>query len=154
MMNAGTSAWGELMKASLGTVQTVIQTNEMLWASGTVIGSRLGTMVAAARDPLRGDYVELGRMIPEKVKAFSEAGNALIDHWSALFLHSSYQAHLVGSLFLSGQALRPSELAGLAARATAHATSIMTTTMETAGIALAPVHAGATANARRLLAGA
>lgn len=42
-------------------------------AAGQVIAKRLALGMAAVLNPLRGDYVELARIVPEKVEAFSTA---------------------------------------------------------------------------------
>jgi hypothetical protein len=104
----------------------------------------------AARRPLEGDYAEISGMVAEKVLAVSKVSQALFDQWSAMLLDASEQAQHVGSSMLRGRPLGPRDLSRLADRWVAHSTRMMTRTMETGGLALAPVHQQATANARRL----
>jgi hypothetical protein len=63
---------------------------------------------------------------------------------------ASEQASHLGSLTLGGRPLKAVDLAPLAERWLAHGVRMMTRTMETGALALAPVHQQATANARRL----
>ena len=149
-MTAGHDAWADLMKASLGMMITGVQVSEMMAASGSVIGARMTIMGTAARRPLDGDYAEIGGMVSEKVVAFSKVNQALVDQWSAMLLDVSEQAQHVGSSVLGGRPLGPRDLLHLTEHLLAHGTRMMTRTMETGGLALAPVHEQATANARRL----
>ncbi len=149
-MTAGHDAWAELMKASLGLMITGVQVSEMMAASGSVIGARMTIMGTAARSPADGDYAEISGMVSEKVVAFSKVNQALVDQWSAMLLDVSEQAQHVGSSVLDGRPLGPRDLLQLTEQLLAHGTRMMTRTMETGGLALAPVHQQATANARRL----
>ena len=149
-MTAGVEAWAELMKASAGLVRTSVHASEVLVASGSVIGARMTIMGTAARCPAEGDYAEINGMVSEKVVAFSRVNQALFDQWSAMLLDASEQAQHVGSSMLRGRSLGAGDLLQLADRWLAHSTRMMTRTMETGGLALAPVHQQATANARRL----
>ena len=149
-MKATQAAWAELMKASLGMVGTSIQASEMMFASSAVIGARMTIMGDAARRPLDGDYAELGGMVLEKAVAVSRVNKALVDQWSAMLLDASEQAQRVGKVVLSGRPLSPRDLSRLAEFWLAHGTRMISRTMDAGGLALAPVHQQATANARRL----
>ena len=149
-MTAGHDAWAELMKASLGMMITGVQVSEMMAASSSVIGARMTIMGTAARRPADGDYAEISGMVSEKVVAFSKVNQALVDQWSAMLLDVSEQAQHVGSSVLGGRPLGSRDLLQLTEQLLAHGTRMMTRTMETGGLALAPVHQQATANARRL----
>ena len=149
-MTAGQNVWAELMKAGFGMMSTSLQASEMLVASSSVIGARMTIMGDAARRPLDGDYAEIGGMVSEKVVAVSKVHQALFDHWSAMLLDVSEQAQHVGSSVLAGRPLGARDLMQLTERWLAHSTRMMTRTMETGGLALAPIHQQATANARRL----
>jgi hypothetical protein len=149
-MKAGEEAWAELMKASFGMVATSLRASEMMVASSSVIGARLTLMGNAARRPADGDYAEIGSMVLEKAIAASRVNQALVDQWSAMLLDVSEQADHLGSLVLGGRPLSAHDLSGLAKRWLAHGTRMMTRTMDVGGLALAPVHQQATANARRL----
>ncbi|HVG47126.1 MAG TPA: hypothetical protein VM899_03180, partial [Rubellimicrobium sp.] len=142
--------WAELMKAGFGLVSTSWQASEMLVASGSVIGARMTIMSDAARRPLDADYAEIGGMVSEKVVAASKVNQALVDQWSAMLLDASEQVQHVGRSVLAGHPLGAGDLWQLTERSLAHSTRMMARTMETGGLALAPVHQQATANARRL----
>ena len=47
-------------------------------AASQVIAKRVALGVAAAFDPARADHAEFGRMVPEKMKAFSAAGVIMV----------------------------------------------------------------------------
>jgi hypothetical protein len=149
-MAGGVEAWAELMKASAGLARTSLQANEMLVASSSVIGARITIMSTAARRPADGDYAELSGMVSEKVVAASRVNQVLFDQWSAMLLDAWEQAQHVGASALWGRPLSGGDLLQLADRWLAHGTRMMTRTMEVGGLALAPVHKQATANARRL----
>ena len=149
-MSAGIEAWAGLMKASFGMVSTSVQASEMLVASSSVIGARMTVMGNAARRPMDGDYAEIGGMVAEKVVAVSKVNQALVDQWSAMVRDASEQAQHVGALMLGGRPASARDLTSLTERWLAHNTRMVTRTMETGGLALAPVHQQATANARRL----
>ncbi len=149
-MSAGVEAWAELVKASLGVVGTSVRVSEMMIASGSVIGARMTILGQAAHRPLDGDYAELGGMVAEKVVAISRVNQALFDQWSAMVLDASEQAQYVGRSVLGGRPLGALDLLQLTERWLVHRTRMMTRTIETGALALAPVHQQATANARRL----
>jgi hypothetical protein len=151
-MTAGINHWEELMKASLDLVHTSVRTNEMLAASGTVIASRMGSMAGAVRNPWGDDHVELGRMVPEKVTALLDAGNALAKHWSAVLENASHHVQEVSSSWLKGTVFSPAELARMSARTAALSTSFSAGAWTSGGVGLAPIHKQATSNAKRLSA--
>ena len=149
-MTAGQQAWAELMEASFGMVSTSLQVSEMMVASGSVIGARMTIMGNAARRPLDGDYVEIGGMVIEKGVALARVNQALVDQWTAMLRDASEQANHLGSLMLDGRPLVAADLAPLAERWLTHGARMIARSMEMGGLALAPVHQQATANARRL----
>ena len=63
--------WTRVMSAWGSVGATGERLGETATASQAVIASRTNTIGAAMRSPLSGDYAELGRMVPEKVAAFS-----------------------------------------------------------------------------------
>jgi hypothetical protein len=89
-------------------------------------------------------------MVTEKVVAVCKVNQALVDQWSAMLLDASEQAHELRHHALSGRPLSASDYSSLAERWLAHGTRMLTRTMGAGGLALAPVHLQATANARRL----
>ncbi len=150
MIIASTNAWAELAKASSNMVTTSARVNEMMVASGSVIGARMTIMGNAAHRPAEGNYAELGGMMQEKVVALSKVNQALVEQWSAMVADASEQAQHLGNLVIAGRPLSMTDLSGLAERWMAHGTRMITRTMDTGGLALAPIHQQATANARRL----
>jgi hypothetical protein len=147
------NSWAELTKASLDLVQTSFRTVEMLTASRTVIASRMGSMAGAARNPWGGDHVELARMVPEKVSAFSDAAHSLSKHWSAVFVLASEHVSQANSIIFGGRFQSPAELCQMSSKATALATNMIASTLESGSVALAPIHRQATSNAKRLSPG-
>lgn len=138
-----------MIKASFGMVSTSVRAGEMMIASGSVVGARITIMGNAARIPADGDYEEIGGMMHEKVVAFSRVGQALVGQWSGMLIDASEQAEHPVSM-LDGHRLGARDLSELAERWLAHGTRMITRTMETGGLALAPVHEQATLNACRL----
>ncbi|EYD71513.1 hypothetical protein Rumeso_04914 [Rubellimicrobium mesophilum DSM 19309] len=149
-MTAANDAWAELMKASFGLVRTGMQVSEMMVASGSVIGARMTIMGHAARRPTEGNYAEITGMVAEKVVAVSRVNETLADQWSAMLLDTFEQARHFCDQALSGRPLSTGDCSAMSERWVAHGTRMMTRTMQTGGLALAPVHQQATANARRL----
>lgn len=149
-MATGKEAWAELMKVSFGMVGTSVRAGEMMIASSSVVGARMTLMGNAVRSPADADYEEIGGMLQEKVTAFSQVGQVLMDQWSAMLTDTSEQALRCSSLAFGRRPFGVSDLPGLAEGWLAHGTRMMARTMETGGLALAPVHQKATENARRL----
>lgn len=56
--------------------------NDLAIAAGEVIAKRVALGVAAAFDPLQADHAEFGRMVPEKMEAFSAAGMIMLEQSS------------------------------------------------------------------------
>lgn len=143
-MDAGLS----LMRASFGMFEAGVKFGEMMLASHSVIGARVGLMDAAMRSPLDGDYAELNRMIPEKMAAFSLSGAALASEWqktqAEVFDQWREFGALMGALPTIGGISRFNQ------RSSNRGTRALVRSMEAGGVALAPVHKSATANARRL----
>jgi hypothetical protein len=149
-MSAGTNAWTELAKASANMMKTNMRVNEMMVASGSVIGARMTIMGNAARSPAQGDYAEIGGMVEEKVVAITKVNQALVEQWTVMVADIAEQARHLSHLMFGGKPLGMGDLSGLAERWMAHGTRMITRTMDTGGLALAPVHQQATANAKRL----
>lgn len=53
--------------------------NGLAVAAGQIIAKRVALGVKAALDPMRADHAEFGRMVPEKVEAFSAAGMIMLE---------------------------------------------------------------------------
>jgi hypothetical protein len=52
--------------------------NDLAIAAGQIIAKRVALGVAAALDPMQADHAEFGRMMPEKIEAFSASGMAML----------------------------------------------------------------------------
>jgi hypothetical protein len=144
------TAVARLMEAGLALADVSLKASEMTAAAGTVIGARGALMAAAAQDPLSADYAELGRMIPEKMEAFSAAGAALVEEAWALQRDIGDYLLYIGRAMTSGRPPLPSELAELMERSSAHGVRLAASAIGAASVALSSVHKSATANARRL----
>lgn len=118
---------------------TARRIGETMHAANDVIGSRLGTISAAARNPIDGDYAELATMVTEKVEALARIGASLADDMLAI---QAETIAAIGEIAVPG-AQGVHRLTIRSARITDHM-------LGAAGRAFAPVHARATANARRL----
>lgn len=143
-MNAGLS----LMRAGFGMFEAGMKYGEMMLASYSVIGSRADLMHAAARSPLDGDYAEFGRMVPEKMAAFSRSGAALAEEWRKAQGDLFDQWREWGLLMTGMPTL--GRLNAFGERVTERGARAMARSMKAGGVALEPVHRTATANARRL----
>jgi hypothetical protein len=115
-------------------------------ASGAVIRHRRATIDAAIRNPAGADLAELGRMVPEKLAAFSDAGGSLLRDCLALQSDCLAQMQDLSLLALAGRV--PS--AAAMERVSRRGARIMTRATAAGGRALAPIHKTATANDRRL----
>lgn len=123
---------------------------ELALASLRVVGARTPMIVQAVHDPARGDYAELTRMVSEKPLAFARGAHAAGPAWLAMAAESN--RYLSRSWAQAWKAptwgLAPAMDASLGAMA-------FWGRMMSLGVAwqsamLAPLHAAATANARRL----
>jgi hypothetical protein len=77
----------EMQMSSLNGVMTAATRNassgnDLAMAAGRIIARRMALGVAAAFDPLAADHVEFGRMMPEKLDAFSAAGMIALEQAS------------------------------------------------------------------------
>ena len=139
MRNDLWTAWRTLVRA--GTM-----VGETLHASRQVVGVRGGTISSAMSDPFRADHAELALMVNEKADAFASAGAALTDSWLRMQSDVTAQAFAVGGLMMAGRLPGPRASRALAARQRRIGDAALSGSMK----ALHPIHAAATANARRL----
>jgi hypothetical protein len=137
-----------LMRASFGMFEASMKFSEMMLASHSVIGTRVDLMNAAVRDPFSADYAELGRMVPEKMAAFSQSGAALAKEWSKAQGDMFDQWREWGTLMSAMPT--PGRIAEFNNRSAKRGARAVTRSMGAGGAALEPVHKAATANARRL----
>ena len=146
MISSPLSVWLELWESSAKAFGVGFRFAEMAQAAGEVIRSRSETIGSAVRDPLNGDYRELGRMVPEKLIAFNRAGGSIIDDLNAIQANAQANWSHGVSLMLSG---RPPSAADAAAMWT-RSSAVLSRSVSMAGKAMDPVHRTATGNARRL----
>jgi hypothetical protein len=119
---------------------------ELAMASLSVVNARTPMIALALRDPMRGDYGELTRMVSEKPLAFAKGAAASGPAWLAMAAESN--RYLAQAWKTPTFGLAPTLNASLGAMA-------FWGRMMSLGVAwqsamLTPVHAVATANARRL----
>jgi len=150
-MFMGSTAIARAMEAALDLADVILKAGEMTTAAGAVIGTRVWMIAAAQQDPLNADHAELGRMLPEKVQAFSEAGAAVVEEWSALSRDVGDYMLYLGRAMTTGRPPLPSDVLELAARTSAHGARVASSAIGAASVALAPLHKRATSNARRLI---
>jgi hypothetical protein len=114
---------------------------ELALASLRVVNARTPMIVQAFNDPMRGNYAELTRMVSEKPLAFARGAAAGGPGWLAMAAESN-------RYFTQAWTLTP----GLATATNALAFwgRMMSLGVAWQSAMLAPVHAAATANARRL----
>lgn len=140
------AAWGRLMTAALDASRTAQNTAETLAASRDVIGHRTALIGQAIRSPLHGDYAELSRMAPEKIAAFSQAGMAIAHQWWGMQMAWWDEAQRIGATAMRGGMPTAEDISAI----TAHAVRTVEQSVAIGSGALAPIHARATSNARRL----
>ena len=121
-------------QAWLDLLGTSLRSAELMLAAGSVVQTRTGMMQQAARSPLTGNYAELGRMVPEKVAAFTAAGSVLEREWK---VWQDEVSALAGAGTFGVDSLY-------------RWTDAMTALWAAPGAAMRPIHKTATANARRL----
>ena len=144
------TAWMRLATVALDMSRTSHRASDLMHASGEVVQKRSGMMAAAMRSPVDGNYVELAKMVPEKVEAFSSAGIAVARQCWTMQLAFLAEAQHLAALFARGCSPSISELGELAARSTAYVVTSAENMAQLGAAGLAPVHRTATANARRL----
>ena len=140
------TSWTRMIAAASRVAGTGRQISETLSASQEVIAKRTDMM----QSPMTADYVELGRMIPEKVEAFSKAGVAVATEWWAMQAECLVEAQHIAALAMRGRPPSLDEWSTLASRNAAHALRMMERSAALGASAIAPIHRSATSNARRL----
>lgn len=138
--------WADMWRCGAIAAETGLKLAETAQASQAVVKSRSATIAAAARNPLAGDYAELGRMVPEKVAAFTEAGIAAWGDLQWIQAQALGNWQMLARIALAGRAPTTAEASAITARTVGMAKR----GARAGGKALAPIHRGATSNARRL----
>lgn len=119
---------------------------ELALASLRVVDARTPLIVQAVKDPGRGNYAELTRMVAEKPLAFAKGASAAAPVW--LTMADESRRYFAQAWKTPTYGLAPAMNASLGAMA-------FWGRMMSLGVAwqsamLTPIHAAATANARRL----
>lgn len=144
------AGWSRLIASGAEATRTGLRAVDAMNAAHTVIAARTTIIRAAMADPLGADHRELGRMMPEKVSAFSRAGAATVGAWWAGQSAWMGQMHHLGRMATLGRPPSPAELLDLNARFAALALGSIEAATRLGANSLAPVHRQVTANARRL----
>ncbi|MDF0542106.1 hypothetical protein PX699_07115 [Sphingobium sp. H39-3-25] len=142
--------YSRMVAAAFEMVGTAQRASETLSASQEVIAKRSAMMGVAARTPLEGDYAELSRMVPEKIEAFAKAGTVMANDWWAIQSAFITEAQRMGGMAMKGRAPTLTELQKLSSRQSRFALRMLERTSAMGDRGLRPIHASATANARRL----
>lgn len=144
------SAWSRMVSVGLDMQSTWLRSAETMRASGDVITARTEMMRMATAAPITGNYVELSRMVPEKVAAFSRSAEAIARDTIAMQTAWVAQMQRAGMMMLAGRMPTAAEVTTLASQSANYAVGVMTAGAKMGKGALGPVHRTATGNARRL----
>src|SRR5690606_24489579 len=157
------AAHGRGMSHARHAARTVRASREMIEASGAVIARRLEIMAEGARDPLKADLRELALMGSEKVEALGASAAAGLTGAAALATGGAAVAaretaaarDAMGAVLgaagpAEALAAQASWAAGAMNRTMRDGWAVAATMLKLQADALAPIHAAATANARRL----
>lgn len=143
-------AWSRMMTAGWAMTETSMRMVETMGAANQVVTARSAMIGSAIRSPLTGDHRELGRMVPEKVDAFSRAGSATVAAWwTAQSVWAGEMQHLA-AMAMRGRVPTSAELTALGDRMATVGLQSVEAAARLGSATLAPVHRKATANARRL----
>lgn len=132
-MMSYTNPFGRLTTVAFDTWRLSLQVTETMLASQAVIGARMGMLGAGMGDPRQIPFAEFSRLIPEKTSAFGAANAGA----SRALAGKHAAADLKAALIDDGMTL-------------------LDWWEQSIGVASAwwrPIHAQATANARRLSKG-
>ncbi|PZU05978.1 hypothetical protein [Sphingomonas sp.] len=110
-----------------------------------VVSARMPTIGAAIQDPMSADYTELGRMVTEKMTAFSAAGRATAGTGAIVRRAYDRNARVLGRA-AGGEVIWPHEWLALAETNLA----AWAAAWALPAAALAPIHRGVVANRKRL----
>jgi hypothetical protein len=141
------------------------KTGELTKATGHVVATRMALgakAVKAAIDPRKADHAEFATMIPEKAKAFSEAGMTVLQ-WSSEVagrtarFAASEMASAAEAAAAMANCKTPADFIATQGRlatawlgrAMSQSIALGSLAMRSQGGAMAPIHRTATANAQR-----
>lgn len=145
------SSWSRLVSASFEMVQTTMKVAETINASSQVVSTRSDMIATAMRSPLDADHREMGRMVPEKVEAFSRSGAAIVTAWWEMQTAWLVEMQHLAGLAMRGRLPTKPELLDLSSRQMAYAVGSVESAAQLGHNAVAPIHRKATSNARRLI---
>ena len=141
------------------------QTGELAMAAAEVVLRRMTLGGFALVNPAGADHAEFARMVPEKAKAFTDAGSVLASQSArmgeamARFLveESALMAKAAGSVLAGGHpggmvAAQAEVAMAWVGRMAVQSGAMCLLALEAQGAALAPIHLAATGNATRLRA--
>jgi len=140
------TAWSRMLGAASSAASTGRRVSETFSAAQEVIAKRTDMM----QSPSTANYAEFGRMIPEKVEAFSKAGVAVAGEWWAMQAECLAEMQHDAALAMRGRPLRLEEWTDLAARNAATTLRLVERSVALGASAVAPIHRSATGNALRL----
>lgn len=139
-----------------------VMTQEMLTASASVIQKRTGRMASAGLSPSAADMREMKLMGSEKIAAAGASASAMARQWGASEMAIAQRATqqwlaLGGALWSALSSTSPSQavarsskLVEASLRSARSGADIFSATGRVARSGLRPIHAAASANARRL----
>jgi hypothetical protein len=152
-----------LTAAGADLAETAFKFGESAIAAGTVISHRVALGARALHDPLNADPNEFARMGTEKLTAFTAASQVVLEECQSIQHEMmNYAIDLTADCWRTAwnmatswspdQALAAQRrwAADSLTRANSHAMRLTTLSAGISGLALAPVHAAVTDNARRL----
>jgi hypothetical protein len=146
----GTTALMRMWQAGLDLARTNITTGETAVAAGTVIGHRAPLITAAVQTPWLADYEELNRIAPEKIRAFTASGAAVVNEGLSLQRDiGGYFASVVDAMF-AGWLPTSANIVQFLDRSVDRGATVAARVLGFGGVALGPIHRVATANAQRL----
>ena len=137
------TAWWQMWTDA---ARTGLQFWETMAASAVVIDRRMPMIDAGMRNPFTADHVELTGMVTEKAQAFAKAGDSLAHDMAAMQTRWVQAMQDAWSLGTAGRIPSATRVAASGDRAMQLAAGMI----GAGGRALTPIHAKATANARRL----
>lgn len=137
------TAGSSVRKSSRDVIETVSAATEVIAACMPIIGMALIF-------PMWADHAELSLMVPEKVEAFSQSGLAIMSSWWAA--QASWLKHIGQLSEKSTIGVAPAPLGKTEVGQTVLALAVesIEAVAQIGAAALAPIHRGATDNARRL----
>ena len=129
--------------AAMQTWQRMVETSI---ATDAVLRARSKVIADAVANPLNADTAELGRMIPEKTRAFGRAGKSISTDMQSLARKLAAQNRDLAKIAARGGVPTRIEARRISARGIA----IIGLTTAASARALKPIHATVTANQKRL----